>query len=257
MAEPYSLEIRDLHTSIKDHVIHQGLSMQVLQGEIFGIVGGSGSGKTVLLNSILGLMQPQSGEIKIFGEPSEVVHNSFAYKKRMGILFQRGALFSSLNVLQNICVPMIEQGGLSEEDAKEIAYVKLQIVGLDAAAAEKLPEELSGGMIKRVALARTLALDANLVFLDEPTSGLDPIAAEAFDQLILKLKQRLGLTVIMITHDLGSLAICDHIGVILDKKMITGTLEEIQQNPHPWVQEYFSGARSQALKREKTVEEIK
>ena len=249
----YILDIHGLKTSIKDHLIHQGLSMQVEQGEIFGIVGGSGSGKTVLLNTILGLMKPQSGTIKIFGVPSQTVHSSFEYKKRMGILFQSGALFSSLTVLQNICVPMIEQGGLTESDARDIAFLKLQTVGLDESTAEKLPEELSGGMIKRVALARALALDANLVFLDEPTSGLDPISAEAFDQLILKLKKRLGLTVIMITHDLGSLSICDHIGIILDKKMTTGTLEEVQSNPHPWVQEYFSGSRSQALKREKTV----
>lgn len=241
------IDIKNLHTSINGHTIHNGLNMSVKQGEIFGIVGGSGTGKTVLLNAMLGLRPYQGGSIEIFGVKSEVVTSSFEYKKRMGILFQSGALFSSLNVLQNICVPMIEQGGLLEEETRELAYYKMCIVGLPGDTATKLPEELSGGMIKRAALARALALDADLVFLDEPTSGLDPISAEKFDKLILKLKKNLGLTVVMITHDLGSLSICDHIGVIVDQKMVRGTLAEVQKNPHPWIREYFSGNRSQAM----------
>ncbi len=241
------IDIKNLHTSIGGTIIHEGLNMVVKQGEIFGIVGGSGSGKTVLLNAMLGLRPHQRGTIELFGLDSEIVTRSFEHKKRMGILFQSGALFSSLNVLQNICVPMIEQGGISPECAKELAYYKMKIVGLPDVAAPKLPEELSGGMVKRAAFARALALDADLVFLDEPTSGLDPISAEKFDQLILKLKKNLGLTVVMITHDLGSLSICDHIGVIIDKQMITGTLSEVRKNPHPWIQEYFAGARSQAM----------
>ena len=165
----------------------------------------------------------------------------------MGILFQCGALFSSLTVLQNIAVPMIEQGKISETCARDLAYYKMLMVGLPPETANKLPEALSGGMIKRAALARALALDADLVFLDEPTSGLDPISAEKFDQLILKLKKNLGLTVVMITHDLGSLKICDKIGVIVDKKMVIGSLDEVKANPHPWIQTYFSGKRSQAM----------
>ena len=243
----YIIEIDNLVTKFGDNLIHDGLSTKIERGEIFGIVGGSGSGKTVLLNAMLGLVPYQGGSIKLFGLDSHIVSNSFEHKKRMGILFQNGALFSSLNVLQNICVPMIEQGGLSRDCASEIAYYKLSTVGLPASAAKKLPEELSGGMIKRASLARALALDADLVFLDEPTSGLDPISAEAFDQLILKLKNNLGLSVVMITHDLGSLSICDHIGVILNKKIITGTLQEIRNNPHPWIQQYFSGTRSRAV----------
>jgi phospholipid/cholesterol/gamma-HCH transport system ATP-binding protein len=243
------LEVENLKTIIEDYIIHDGLSMAVNSGEIFGIVGGSGSGKTVLLNTILGLLPSTHGCITLFGVDSRIVFESFEYKKRMGVLFQRGALFSSLNVLQNVCVPMLEQGGLSEKSAREIARYKLSLVGLEPDVVHKLPEELSGGMIKRVALARALALDADLVFLDEPTSGLDPISAETLDQLIQKLKRSLGLTVVMITHDLGSLAICDRVGVILDKKMITGSLAEVQKNPHPWIRQYFSGTRSHALGR--------
>lgn len=241
------IEIKNLFTSIHGHTIHDGLNMSVKRGEIFGIVGGSGTGKTVLLNAMLGLREHQGGTIELFGVDSEIVTRSFECKKRMGILFQSGALFSSLNVLQNICVPMIEQGGISRECAHDLAYYKMKIVGLPDTAAYKLPEELSGGMIKRAALARALALDADLVFLDEPTSGLDPISAEKFDHLILKLKKNLGLTVVMITHDLGSLAICDKIGVIVDQKMITGTLAQVRKNPHPWIREYFAGERSQAM----------
>lgn len=241
------IEIQDLVTQLGSKVVHDHLSACIYSKEIFGILGGSGSGKTVLLNTLLGLMPKASGTMKIFGIDSDIVHHSFEHKKRMGILFQQGALFSSLPTLRNIMVPMIEQGGISALCAREIAYFKLKSVGLTQDTASKLPEELSGGMIKRVALARALALDADLIFLDEPTSGLDPISAEAFDQLILKLKENLGLTVVMITHDLGSLSICDRLGVILDGKMITGTLAEIQQNPHPWIREYFSGKRSRVM----------
>lgn len=243
------IEIQNLQTIIKDQTIHDGLEMNVETGEIFGIVGGSGTGKTVLLNAMLGLRPHQGGAIKLFGVDSSIVSKSFEHKKRMGILFQSGALFSSLTVLQNIAVPMIEQGHISERCARDLAYYKMLMVGLPPETAQKLPEALSGGMIKRAALARALSLDADLVFLDEPTSGLDPISAEQFDQLILKLKKNLGLTVVMITHDLGSLKICDHIGVIVDQKMIIGTLDEIKAHSHPWIHNYFSGKRSQAMLR--------
>ncbi len=241
------IEIKNLKTIIKSQAIHDGLAMTVERGQIFGIVGGSGTGKTVLLNAMLGLRPHQDGIINLFGVDSSIVTQSFEYKKRMGILFQSGALFSSLNVLQNICVPMIEQGGISLSCARDLAYYKMQLVGLPSNTATKFPSDLSGGMVKRAALARALALDADLVFLDEPTSGLDPISAEKFDQLIVKLKKNLGLTVVMITHDLGSLAICDKVGVIVDKKMIEGPLAKVRKNPHPWIQEYFSGNRSKGM----------
>ena len=241
------IDIQNLYTSIKGQVIHKGLSMSVKKGEIFGIVGGSGTGKTILINAILGLRPYQGGRINIFGMDSAIVTSSFEYQKRMGILFQRGALFSSLNVLQNICVPMIEQGHIPQDCAELMGYYKMRLVGLPDETATKLPDELSGGMIKRAAFARALALDADLIFLDEPTSGLDPISAEKFDKLILKLKNNLCLTIVMITHDLWSLAICDHIGVIVDQKMVTGTLAEVRKNPHPWIREYFSGNRSQGM----------
>lgn len=246
---PVVLSVHDLVTKIKSYIIHDHLSFTIHQGEVFGIVGGSGSGKTVLLNTILGLMRHQGGSIKIFDTEHAVAMRSMDVKKRMGVLFQHGALFSSLTVLQNICVPILEQSTVPKSVAQEIAYYKLQLVGLPETAADKLPEELSGGMIKRVALARALALDAKLLFLDEPTSGLDPISAEAFDTLIHGLQRSLGLTVIMITHDLGSLAMCDRIGVIINKKLLVGTVAEIRQKSDPWIQEYFNNRRATALLR--------
>jgi phospholipid/cholesterol/gamma-HCH transport system ATP-binding protein len=241
------IEVKNLKTEIKDTVIHDGLDMTVYKGEIFGVVGGSGSGKTVLLNTLLQLMPYKSGSIKILGAEGEEISSSAEIKKKWGVLFQHGALFSSLTVLQNICVPILEQSKVPPDVAQQIAYYKLLLVGLPADSANKIPEELSGGMIKRAALARALAFDAELVFLDEPTSGLDPISADAFDKLLKSLQSSLGLTVVMITHDLGSLAMCDRLGVILDKKMVMGTLDEIRKSPHPWIQEYFEGPRATAV----------
>lgn len=241
------LEIKDLNTRIAGQKIHEDLSMTVQPGEIFGIVGGSGSGKTVLLNSILNLLPIAGGTISIFGADHKEVSRRFDLQKQWGVLFQHGALFSSLSVLENVCVPMIEQGRIAPDIAQDIARYKLKLVGLPENAVHKMPQELSGGMIKRTALARALALDARLLFLDEPTSGLDPISADAFDHMLKSLQQSYGLTVIMITHDLGSLAMCDRIGVIIDKKMRVGTVEEIRQDLHPWIQEYFHGMRAQAI----------
>lgn len=241
------IEVKNLQTKIKDNVIHDGLNMSVQKGEIFGIVGGSGSGKTVLLKILLQLMQPSKGTIRILGIDARQVEASLDVKKRWGVLFQHGALFSSLTVLQNVCVPILEQSKVPFDVAEQIALLKLKLVGLSEEAAHKIPEELSGGMVKRAALARALALDPELLFLDEPTSGLDPISADAFDNMLKNLQLRLGLTVVMITHDLGSIAICDHLGVIVDKKMIVGNLEEIKQNQHPWIQEYFEGMRAKAI----------
>lgn len=249
MREPI-LQIQNLSTFVMGNNIHKSLDMHVMPGEIFGIVGGSGSGKTVLLNTILNLSPLHSGSIKIFGHDHREVSHRFDLQKGWGVLFQHGALFSSLNVLENVCVPIIEQGRLDPQTAVHIARYKLDLVGLPSNAHTKMPKELSGGMIKRTALARALALDARLVFLDEPTSGLDPISADSFDLMVKELQKNLGLSVIMITHDLGSLAMCDRIGVIIDKKMIEGTVQEIRANPHPWIQEYFHGKRAQALFKE-------
>lgn len=243
------LEIRNLETRINGTLIHKNLDMDVQKGEIFGIVGGSGSGKTVLLNTILGLRHQKGGTITLFGLDAQNKKAADQIRRRYGVLFQSGALFSSLTVLDNITVPMIEMAGIPKPIARVLALEKMDMVGLGRDAAEKLPEELSGGMIKRTALARALALDAELVFLDEPTSGLDPISAQAFDEMIRDLQKSLGLTVIMITHDLGSLAICDRLGALVDKKMIVGKLKEIKAYPNDWIRAYFSGGRAKVMEK--------
>jgi len=240
------LEVHDLVTQIKGDIIHNKLSVSVKQGEIFGIVGASGSGKTVLLRTLLGLNNFKSGNIKVFGQN---LNQLSQHKNRIGVMFQSGALFSSLTVLHNICVPILEQNIVPKNIAYAIGMQKLQQVGLPDSAAHKMPQELSGGMIKRVALARALALDADLIFLDEPTSGLDPISAEKFDDMLIELQKTLGLTVIMITHDLGSLSVCNRIGVIIDQQMTSGTVAEIQSLQHPWIMDYFNGKRAQSILR--------
>jgi phospholipid/cholesterol/gamma-HCH transport system ATP-binding protein len=238
------IEVQGLTTSLGGIKIHQQLEMSVGRGEIFGIVGGSGAGKTVLLNMLLGLARPDAGSIKVFGIDISDTTHALTIKDKWGVLFQHGALFSSLSVLQNVCVPILERSKVSTSVARQIALYKLKLVGLPESAAYKIPEELSGGMIKRVALARALAFDAELLFLDEPTSGLDPLSADAFDRLIRNLHTRLGFTVVMITHDLSTIAMCDRIGVIVDQKMISGPLDEIRRHSHPWIQSYFGGARA-------------
>jgi phospholipid/cholesterol/gamma-HCH transport system ATP-binding protein len=225
--------------------------VDVRRGEIFGFVGGSGSGKSVLLRTIIGLVPSREGTVEVLGtgltEATDAQRRSI--ERRWGILFQQGALFSSLSVLQNIQFPMREFLDLSPRLLDEMARVKLEMVGLKSGDHDKLPSELSGGMIKRVGLARALAMDPELVFLDEPTSGLDPISAGDFDNLIKTLQQTLGLTVFMITHDLQSLyTVCDRVGVLADGKVVaSGPVEDIIQSPHPWVQAYFRGRRGSAL----------
>ena len=241
------IELRNLTTKFGTQVIHDHLDLDVNRGEIIGIVGGSGTGKTVLLNTIIGLNKPSEGDIKIFGHSQQEVGNSQQIQSRWGVLYQHGALFSSLTVAENIEIPMKEIAKMPTDLSNELVPLKLQMVGLDPSVALKSPSQLSGGMIKRVSLARALAIDAELLFLDEPTAGLDPISASAFDKLILNLQQNLNLTVVMITHDLDSLAtICDRIAVLVDKKVIVGTMEEIRNNPHPWIQSYFQGERGRA-----------
>lgn len=232
-------------------IILENLDLTVYRGEILGFVGGSGTGKSVLMRAILGLVPMQSGSVEVFGIElgglSEADRTEL--DQRWGVLFQHGALFSALTVLQNIQVPMREHLALSEQLMNELALLKLALVGLPRDAAGKFPSELSGGMIKRAGLARALALDPEIVFLDEPTSGLDPISAAAFDNLIMKLRETLGLTVYMVTHDLDSLhKACDRIAVLGDGKvLVEGTLEKLLNYQHPWVQEYFCGERSLRL----------
>jgi len=219
----------------------------VERGEVFGIVGGSGSGKSVLLRSILGLQRPQGGEVRLQGRVLNrlSVGELRKMKASYGVTFQQGALFTSLTVLQNVQLPMLEHLQLSARALEELAMLKVRLVGLPDEAARKYPAQLSGGMIKRAALARALALDPALLMLDEPTAGLDPISAAAFDELLMDLRQQLGLTVIMITHDLDTIfRTCNRVGVIIDRKMTSDTLAGITRNPHPWIQSYFHGERA-------------
>jgi len=230
-------------------VVHEGLDLEVLPNEIFGVVGGSGTGKTVLLRTILGLRQPQAGTVEVYGRDIEQLSSEerLAMMQSYGVTFQRGALISSLNVAQNIQLPLREYYSMPEEVLDELAELNLGLVGLPPDAAKKYPAQLSGGMVKRAALARALSLEPKLLFLDEPTSGLDPISAAAFDELLLYLHSELRLTVFMITHDLDSLfRTCDRVGVIVDGRMISDTLAGILQNSHPWIREYFHGPRARA-----------
>ncbi|HEX8222550.1 MAG TPA: ABC transporter ATP-binding protein [Allosphingosinicella sp.] len=245
------IEVRGLNNSFGEQVIHEGLELEVRRGEILGVVGGSGTGKSVLMRSIIGLQRPDSGEVRVFEEP--MLERDEAelqpIRKRWGILFQGAALFSTLTVAENVQVPLREfYPRLSEKLLDEIAAYKIVMVGLPADAGPKFPAELSGGMKKRAGIARALALDPELLFLDEPTAGLDPIGAAAFDQLVLNLKDRLGLTVFLITHDLDTLyAICDRVAVLADKKVIAvGTIPELLALDHEWIQEYFRGPRGRA-----------
>ncbi len=245
------IHIRDLVVGFGDRNVLDHVSVDVRRGEIFGFVGGSGSGKSVLLRTIIGLVPSREGTVDVLGtrltEATDSQRRSI--ERRWGILFQQGALFSSLSVLQNIQFPMREFLDLSPRLLEEMARVKLEMVGLKSGDHDKLPSELSGGMIKRVGLARALAMDPELVFLDEPTSGLDPISAGEFDSLIKTLQKTLGLTVFMITHDLQSLyTVCDRVGVLAEGKVVaSGPIEDIIQSPHPWVQAYFRGRRGAAL----------
>jgi phospholipid/cholesterol/gamma-HCH transport system ATP-binding protein len=234
-------------------VVHDGLDMEVRRGEIFGIVGGSGSGKSVLLRTILGLQRPKAGSVEIEGRNLTQLHGGElrAVKHGYGVTFQSGALFSSLTVAENVELPIREALPLPEQALAGLAALKIRLVGLPAEAGPKFPAQLSGGMVKRAALARALALDPELLFLDEPTSGLDPIAAAAFDELLLYLQRTLSLTVVMITHDLDTIyRVCNRVGVIVDRRMITDTVDGIARNAHPWIQEYFHGVRSRAARRQ-------
>ena len=241
------VEVRGLVNRFGSQIVHDGLDMTVETAEIFGVVGGSGAGKSVLLRSILGLQRPVAGTVCLNGEDvTRMTQRQLrAVKADYGVTFQEGALFSALTVQQNVQLPMLEYLDLSESDLNELAMLKVRMVGLPADAAAKYPAQLSGGMIKRAALARALALDPQLLFLDEPTAGLDPISAAAFDELLLYLHQHLHLTVVMITHDLDTIfRTCNRVGVIVDRHMVSDTLPGIMDNPQPWIQAYFHGVRA-------------
>ncbi len=244
------IEAVDLRTQFGDHVIHDHLNLRLNSGEILGVVGGSGSGKSVLLNTLLGLKKPEGGEVRIFGKnreklsPEELVK----FETRIGVLFQGGALFSSLNIRENIMVPMRLHTNLPLKLMRELAEMKINMVGLPPKTATLMPADLSGGMRKRAGLARALALDPQLLFLDEPTAGLDPVGANAFDELLLELRGALDLTGFMVTHDLDTLfATCDRVAVLVDKHIaIADSLDKVVKYNHPWVAAYFGGPRSRA-----------
>jgi phospholipid/cholesterol/gamma-HCH transport system ATP-binding protein len=250
VAQKNIIEVRGLRTQFGDYVVHENLDLDVREGEILGVVGGSGTGKSVLMRAIIGLKRPSAGEVRVFGEDYYALSEREQIKiaQRWGVLFQGGALFSSLTVAQNVMAPIKEHLHLPELLARDIAALKISMSGLPPEAGANFPSELSGGMRKRAGLARALALDPELLFLDEPTAGLDPIGAAKFDELIVNLKKSLGLTVFMVTHDLDTLrTACDRVAVLAEKKVIAcGTIEEVRRSGHPWIEEYFGGPRGRA-----------
>lgn len=245
------LEVKGIVNRFGRQVIHDGLDLRVAQGEILGIVGGSGSGKSVLLKTMTGIRKPNHGEALVAGKPVR----SLKPRERaatLGVLFQQGALFSGLSVLENVMAPLREFTDLDKQACVAIARMKLRLVGLEESVGGKKPSELSGGMIKRVGLARAMAMDPVVLFLDEPTAGLDPLAAADFDGLVRELNATLGLTFVMITHDLDTLfSTCDRVAVLVDKKITVGTLAELMKSRHPWIHDYFHGPRSRAAQMSK------
>lgn len=240
------VSVRHVQNRFGTQVVHEDVSFDVMPGEIVGIVGGSGSGKSVLLRTLTGLRAPQGGEVIIDGRDIRTVKPA-ERAGLFGMLFQQGALFSSLTVAENVMMPMREHTDLPPDFQARLAQLKIALADLPQEAGIKMPSELSGGMVKRAALARALALDPRILLLDEPTAGLDPLTADGFDELIKKLNQNLGLTVLMVTHDLDSLfALCHRVAVLVDKKVIIDTLPNLMQHPHPWIKEYFHGPRARA-----------
>ncbi len=251
------IAVRGLVNRFGSQVVHDNVDLDVYAGEVLGIVGGSGAGKSVLLRTMLGLHRPQAGEVFIEGR--DVTHLSedelLAVKRRYGVTFQHGALFSSLTVAENIQLPIREYFDASPDALAALTALRLRMVGLPVEAGAKLPSQLSGGMIKRAALARALALDPTLLFLDEPTAGLDPISAASFDELVAYLHRSLKLTIIMITHDLDTImAVCSRVAVLVDRKIVVDTLAGVTNHPHPWIREYFHGPRARAARGERPAE---
>lgn len=245
------IEVKNLVTQFGKQVVHDHLDIELNQGEILGLVGGSGSGKSVLLRSMIGLIRPKEGSIKIDGIEIDGEQKD-ELTKSWGVLFQNGALFSGMSVIDNIALPIREHYDLPEDMIMELAASKLQMVGLKPEDGAKMPSQISGGMSRRAGLARALALDPSVLFLDEPTAGLDPIAASSFDELILSLRDILGVAVLIITHDLDTLvSICDRIAMLVDKKITTGVYQELKDLDHPWIHEYFNGPRMRAAVQDK------
>jgi phospholipid/cholesterol/gamma-HCH transport system ATP-binding protein len=244
------VEVIGLRSAFGEHVIHEDLNLSVKRGEVLGVVGGSGAGKSVLLNTIIGLKTPEGGQVKVFGiDIARATHRQWkAIERRWGVLFQAGALWTNLTVKENVAAPLQEHTNLHHREIDELADLKIALAGLPAGSGSLKPSELSGGMIKRASLARALSLDPELLFLDEPTSGLDPISAAAFDELIRDLSDSLDLTVFMITHDLDSLyAVTDRVAVLADKHVVAiAPVRELEHFDHPWIQEYFLGPRGRA-----------
>lgn len=244
------VEVRGLRNQFGRQVVHEHLDLDLRRGEILGVVGGSGTGKSVLLRSIVGLQKPTAGSVRVFGQDLLALtpDQRRTLEQRFGVLFQKGALFSSLTVGENVAVPLVEHAGLSAAQATPLVALKIALAGLPAAAADKYPADLSGGMVKRAALARALALDPDILFLDEPTAGLDPVGAAAFDQLILTLRDALGLTVFLVTHDLDTLyTITDRVAVLAQKRvLVNDTLAAVAAVDDPWIHDYFHGPRGRA-----------
>jgi phospholipid/cholesterol/gamma-HCH transport system ATP-binding protein len=247
------IEVRGLRTAFGRTVIHDGLDLDVRRGEVIGVVGGSGSGKSVLLRTIVGLKRPDAGHARVFGAELASLGETERrrFERRFGVLYQDGALFSSLTVAENVRLPIVENHALPPALLDQLVQLKIRLAGLPADAGRKYPAELSGGMRKRAGIARALALDPEILFLDEPTAGLDPIGAAQFDQLILTLSRALGLTLFLVTHDLDSLyALCDRVAVLAERRvLVCDRIEVVERHPHPWVQEYFHGPRARAARR--------
>ncbi len=244
------IKVRNLDNEFNGFYVHQNLDLDVYRGDILGVVGGSGTGKSVLLRSIVGLRKPTAGTVEVLGKSMLNLDGRGRTElgRNLGVLFQSGALYSSLTVVENVAFPLIEQLNMSRQEAEHIARLKILLVGLPLNAATKYPSELSGGMVKRASLARALALDPQILFLDEPTAGLDPVGAAQFDQLMLTLRDALGLTMFMVTHDLDTLyTACSRVAVLFDKKvLINDTIDKVSKFDNPWIQEYFNGPRGRA-----------
>jgi len=246
------IRVRGLRNQFGEHVVHQNLDLDMLHGEILGVVGSSGTGKSVLLRTIVGLQQPTAGSVEVLGRHLLALDPAKrrVLERQFGVLFQGGALFSSLTVLENVALPLVEHIRLNRKDAQRIAAMKLALVGLPAEAGHQLPASLSGGMVKRAALARALALDPGILFLDEPTAGLDPVSAAAFDQLIMTLRDALNLTVMLVTHDLDTLyTVCDRVAVLSRGAVcIADRLDVVERQPDAWIQAYFHGPRGRTAR---------
>ena len=247
------IRVRGLTNRFGSKTVHEDLDLDVMKGEVLGVIGGSGTGKSVLMRSIVGLHTPNAGEVEVFGQRLGKLSRDERIKveRRWGVMFQDGALFSTMTVRENVMAPMVEHTKIPPALMSELADLKLRLAGLELEAAPKRPADLSGGMRKRAALARAISLDPELLFLDEPTAGLDPIGAAKFDELVRSLSRAMGLTVFLVTHDLDTLAAtCDRIAVLSDGKVLAiGPLDEVRKNDHPWIQEYFSGPRGRAAVR--------